>query len=83
MDAEEQYEQRGHQRAATHAGQTHEGADDKTGQWIEPVHSGRYNGALVHHPDMICGLTAALLYWMGETPRRLSTMRRSSSSVLG
>src|SRR5207248_5812788 len=42
-DAEEQYEQRGHQRAATHAGQTDEGADDKTGQWIDPVHGGRYS----------------------------------------
>jgi hypothetical protein len=38
MDAEEQYQQRRHQRAATHAGQADEGADNKTGEWIEPVH---------------------------------------------
>src|SRR5271169_2623204 len=38
MDAEEQYQQRRHQRATTHAGQTDEGADNKTGEWIEPVH---------------------------------------------
>lgn len=45
MDAEEQYQQRRHQRAATHAGQTDEGADNKTGEWIEPVHD-RYISAL-------------------------------------
>ncbi len=45
MDAEEQYQQRRHQRAATHAGQTDEGADDKAGEWIEPVHD-RYMSAL-------------------------------------
>jgi hypothetical protein len=38
MDAEEQYQQRRHQRAATHPGQTDESADNKTGEWIEPVH---------------------------------------------
>jgi hypothetical protein len=54
MDAEKQYQQRRHQRTATHAGQTHDGADDKTGERIEPVH-GRYNSALVHHWDMIRG----------------------------
>jgi hypothetical protein len=51
MDAEKQYQQRRHQRTATHAGQTHDGA---TGERIEPVH-GRYNSALVHHWDMIRG----------------------------
>ena len=45
MDAEEQYQQRRHQRAATHAGQADEGADNKTGEWIEPVHD-RYTSAL-------------------------------------
>jgi hypothetical protein len=45
MDAEEQYQQRRHQRAATHAGQTDESADNKTGEWIEPVHD-RYTSAL-------------------------------------
>jgi adenylate cyclase len=54
MDAEKQYQQRRHQRTATHAGQTHDGADDKTGERIEPVH-GRYNRALVHRWDMIRG----------------------------
>jgi hypothetical protein len=54
MDAEKQYQQRRHQRTATHAGQTHYGADDKTGERIEPVH-GRYDSALVHHWDMIRG----------------------------
>src|SRR6478736_2595255 len=47
VNAEKQYQQRRHQRTATHAGQTHDGADDKTGERIEPVH-GRYNSALVH-----------------------------------
>jgi len=41
-------------RAGTHAGQTHDGADDKTGERIEPVH-GRYNSARVHYCDMIRG----------------------------
>jgi hypothetical protein len=54
MDAEKQYQQRRHQRTATHTGQTYDGADDKTGERIEPVH-GRYNSALVHHRDMIRG----------------------------
>ena len=44
MDAEEQYQQRRHQRAATHPGQTDESADNKTGEWIEPVHD-RYTSA--------------------------------------
>jgi hypothetical protein len=54
MDAEKQYQQRRHQRTATHAGQTHDGTDDKTGERIEPVH-GRYDSALVHHWNMIRG----------------------------
>jgi len=54
MDAEKQYQQRRHQRTAPHAGQTHDGADDKTGERIKPVHC-RYNSALVHHWDMIRG----------------------------
>ena len=45
MDAEEQYQQRRHQRATTHTGQTDESADNKTGEWIEPVHD-RYTSAL-------------------------------------
>ena len=66
MDAKEQYQQRRHQRAATHAGQTDEGADDKTGEWIEPVH-GRYNSGMVHHRDTICGSDGR-----GSQLRRLS-----------
>jgi hypothetical protein len=54
MDAEKQYQQRRHQRTATHAGQTHDSADDKTGERIEPVH-GRYDSALVHRWNMIRG----------------------------
>src|SRR4029450_9122734 len=38
MHAEEEYQQRRHQRPATHAGETDDGADDKTGEGIEPVH---------------------------------------------
>ena len=45
MDAEEQYQQRRHRRAATHPGQTDESADNKTGEWIEPVHD-RYTSVL-------------------------------------
>src|SRR6185437_3736454 len=43
--AEEQYQQRRHQRDATHPGQTDESADNKTGEWMEPVHD-RYTSAL-------------------------------------
>ena len=38
MHAEEEYQQRRHQRSATHAGETDDGPDDKTGEGIEPVH---------------------------------------------
>ena len=47
MDAEKQNQQRRHQSTATHAGQPHNGADDKAAERIEPVH-GRDNSALVH-----------------------------------
>ena len=52
MDAEKQYQQRRHQRTATHARQTHDGADDKTGERIEPVH-GRYNSALAPSTNLL------------------------------
>jgi hypothetical protein len=42
MDAEKQYQQRRHQRTAAHAGQTHDGADDKTRERIEPVHGTKH-----------------------------------------
>jgi len=60
MDAEKQYQQAASlENRHSHAGQTHDGADDKTGERIEPVH-GRHR---VHHWDMIPVLTAVLLCW--------------------
>src|SRR4029077_3073915 len=72
VNAEKQYQQRRHQRTATHAGQTHDGADDKTGERIEPVH-GRYDSALVHHWNMIRGSPC---FYVGWRPQRIRADKR-------
>jgi hypothetical protein len=61
-DAEKQYQQRCDQRTATHAGQTHDGADDKTGERIEPIHS-RHNSAWYIIVTWHAILTAVLTCW--------------------
>jgi hypothetical protein len=38
VDAEQQHQQRRHQRAAADAGEPDDGADDKTRQGVHPVH---------------------------------------------
>jgi hypothetical protein len=63
-----------HQRTTTHAGQTHDGADNKTGERIEPVH-GRYNSAWFRPPNLVCRALGRL----GARPKCLYLLSSSRS----
>src|SRR5262249_45866905 len=76
MDPEKQYQQRRHQRTATHAGQTHDGADNKTRERIEPVH-----GLVQHGPSGFFQSTAGSINTPSRGDNCIRLLRPSTGSV--